>query len=310
MTDLLAPTMEPLTSPLGHPTVAVILSKKSRTGGSAEDIVRKRLGPAGVFVTSTATIGEFKLAIAKAKELEVDQIWVGGGDGSIRLAAKELLECPIPLGILPLGTGNSLAHELSIPLRLEEAMNLYLGEPKLQKIDVGSFDEEIFVNVATIGLTSEIATEITTLRKGFWGRLVYVPAFFRTLRKCALFHIEVETPDGNLRARVFQFVASSARLHGGPFPVTESASIVDGKLSLYAVKYDGPLTVFRYLRAIAFGKHTELPNVWNLETIEAKVIVRRRRFFVIDGDRMKRRQATICIRPASLTMLVPADLQL
>lgn len=297
------PSQEMHPTPL--PSVAVILSEKSRTGGGAEEKVRNTLQKAEAFVTTTKTLEEFRAAIAKAKSLNVDQVWVGGGDGSVRLAAKELMGSQMPLGILPLGTGNSLAHELGIPIAIEEAMALYLGSPSTLKIDVGLFGDEPFVNVATIGLTTEIAKELKTLKKSVWGRLAYVPAMLRTLRRCSLFAIEVETPAGTMKGRVFQFVAASGRLHGGPFPVTESASIVDGKLSLYAVKFDGPLTVFRYLKAVAFGKHTELNNVWNLESEEATVTLKRPRYFVIDGDRIKSGKITIKIAPSALTVLVP-----
>lgn len=292
-------------SPAPSPSVAAILSGKSRTGAAAEELVRSALGLAGVLIATTSTLPEFRQAIQKARSLGVDQIWVGGGDGSIRLAAKELVNSQIPIGILPLGTGNSLARELEIPLRLEDAMDLYLHDPAQMDIDVGCFGDEFFVNVATIGLTTDIAKELQTLHKGLWGRLAYVPAMFRTLQHCVPFWIEIQTPQGSMKGRVYQFVAASGRLHGGPFPVTEHASIVDGKLSLYAVRADGPLTVLRYLRAVIVGRHTELENVWTIEASEAKVSLRRPRHFVIDGDRVQRRNVTLGIEPSSLRVLVP-----
>src|SRR5690606_33748876 len=45
----------------------------------------------------------------------VDLVIIGGGDGTLNTAIEALLETQLPLGVLPLGTANDLAHTLDIP---------------------------------------------------------------------------------------------------------------------------------------------------------------------------------------------------
>ena len=47
-----------------------------------------------------------------------------GGDGTLIDVANGLVHCPVPLGILPMGTENFLARVLLIPMKLEEAVRL------------------------------------------------------------------------------------------------------------------------------------------------------------------------------------------
>src|SRR3546814_20137629 len=51
----------------------------------------------------------------------VDLVILGGGDGTMNLAAEAMRECGRPLGILPLGTAKDLARTLGIPPSLDEA---------------------------------------------------------------------------------------------------------------------------------------------------------------------------------------------
>ena len=61
----------------------------------------------------------------------VDLVAACGGDGTISEAAWGLSGSDVPLAVLPGGTSNVLARELSIPLAIEHAKELLLtGRPR------------------------------------------------------------------------------------------------------------------------------------------------------------------------------------
>src|SRR5580700_8309348 len=74
----------------------------------------------------------------------LDLIVAAGGDGTVRFALSAVAErkADIPVGIIPLGTGNQLARNLSIYLEnilsdpLDDAINILLRGVPL-KIDLG-----------------------------------------------------------------------------------------------------------------------------------------------------------------------------
>src|SRR5687767_3715657 len=56
------------------------------------------------------------------RNLQPECVIVGGGDGTIRMVAKNLIEFKLPMGILPLGSANGLATALGLPADPVEAL--------------------------------------------------------------------------------------------------------------------------------------------------------------------------------------------
>lgn len=74
-------------------------------------------------------------AARAALDAGVDLVLVAGGDGTVRVVASELAGTGVSMALLPSGTGNLLARNLSIPLDTDAALRLALtGRPR--RIDV------------------------------------------------------------------------------------------------------------------------------------------------------------------------------
>ena len=74
--------------------------------------------------------------------------------------------------LLPLGTANDLARTLGLPLDLAAAAEV-IGRGHTRRIDVGLVNGHAFFNVASIGLSADLAGRLTGLDKRRWGRLAY-----------------------------------------------------------------------------------------------------------------------------------------
>ena len=74
-------------------------------------------------------------AARAALDAGVDLVLVAGGDGTVRVVASELAGTGVSMALLPSGTGNLLARNLSVPLDTDAALRLALtGRPR--RIDV------------------------------------------------------------------------------------------------------------------------------------------------------------------------------
>ena len=72
-------------------------------------------GGATLTRTRSRDVATDQLAVRKAAESgSYDAIVAAGGDGTIRHAATALIGMQTPLGIIPVGTGNVLAHEIGL----------------------------------------------------------------------------------------------------------------------------------------------------------------------------------------------------
>jgi diacylglycerol kinase-like protein len=93
-----------------------------------------------------------QVAIARGNKLIV----VGGGDGTLSAIVDYFAYQNVVVGLLPLGTGNSFARSLGIPLSLEGAIE-GITNGKVVDIDLGKVDGDYFANVASIGFSAEVA---------------------------------------------------------------------------------------------------------------------------------------------------------
>ena len=91
--------------------------------------------------------GAAQAAVAKGAELVI----AGGGDGTISCVAGVLAGTEVVLGVLPLGTLNHFARDLSISTDLKRAVALIAtGTPRT--IDVADVNGRVFVNNSAVGL--------------------------------------------------------------------------------------------------------------------------------------------------------------
>lgn len=103
-----------------------------------------------------------------------------GGDGSIHLALQtmEALDrMAVPVGIVPLGTGNDFARNHGIPLDPVDAADLVIGGvpsivPVIELREAGAGGVELVANNMHVGLGVEAARMAKRLKPGL-GRLAY-----------------------------------------------------------------------------------------------------------------------------------------
>lgn len=159
-----------------------------------------------------------------------------GGDGTIRAVCEELAGTGIPVGIVPAGTGNLLARNLSIPLYLRAAVDVGLnGQDRaidMVRVSGDAMDEAVFLVMAGMGFDAAIMEGVNEGFKKKVGWLAYVWSGLKALMFPAI-KVEVSIDGGEPtfhRARTV-VVGNVGTLQGG-MPLIPDASLDDGQLDV------------------------------------------------------------------------------
>ena len=165
----------PLPRPLPREAVLVV-NAQSRRGHALFKDARDKLRAAGVtLIDAHAVRDPSKLGptIRNALAGNPPMVIVGGGDGSLSMSVDDFVGKDTVFALLPLGTANSFARTLGIPLDLDGAIAVIAGGER-RRIDLGMIDGDYFANCAAIGLAPMIAETVPHGLKRWLGRAGYL----------------------------------------------------------------------------------------------------------------------------------------
>lgn len=181
-------------------------------------------------------------AARRAVEAGADLVVAVGGDGTVRAVAAGLTGTDVPLGIVPMGTGNLLARNIDLPLGDVTAQLRIALEGRDHRIDVGWLElnddadsPQIFLVMAGAGIDAEMVASADDRLKRRFGWVAY---FFAALKhmgarrmRAAISVDGSEAVIGRMRTVLF---ANVGRLPGG-FQLVPEASADDGSLDVVSL---------------------------------------------------------------------------
>jgi len=102
-----------------------------------------------------------------------DAIVAAGGDGTIRSVAAGLRGTEVPVGILPLGTGNVMAHEIGVARNADSIAQALLQGAAVPAVGAIANNTPFFL-MAGVGLDAEAVAALNMRLKCRIGKLAYV----------------------------------------------------------------------------------------------------------------------------------------
>lgn len=216
-------------------SAALIVNAMSRTGEAMFEQARDAMASLPYPVDAHAVDDPDTLADRMAEILakRPDLVVLGGGDGTISGLVDHLVGKDVILGVLPLGTANSFARTLGIPLDVEGAVEvLRTGEPR--RIDLGMIDHDYFANCAAIGLSPQIAETVPHKLKRYFGRAGYLAWAAIQYARFQPFTLIVDDGKRERRIRTVEVRISNGSFHGGT-ELVEQAELDSGEIVVQAV---------------------------------------------------------------------------
>jgi len=193
-----------------------------------------------VTVHTTQFAGELSQWIAEYGGA-YDRIVCAGGDGTLNEAVTGLmrLEDRPPLGYIPGGTVNDVAHTLGISREpVKAARQIISGVP--QQIDVGNFcGDRWFTYVAGFGAFTDVSYETPQAEKRILGRLAYLLNGAKTLGEIRPIPLRVQVNEQVVEDEVLLGLVCSTTSVGGFRPnitMPKGISLDDGLFEVILVK--------------------------------------------------------------------------
>jgi diacylglycerol kinase (ATP) len=171
----------------------------------------------------------------KAIKLGANKIIAVGGDGTINKVASVLIETDIPMGIIPMGSGNGLARHLKIPLTVEKALNKAMHGKHI-KIDACSINDKYSFCTSGIGFDALVADIFEKRKKR--GLINYIIAVIIALMKYE--PIEAKVNSGPTE-KIFLLTISNANQYGNNAYISPNADIQDGQFEIIKIRNIGKL---------------------------------------------------------------------
>jgi YegS/Rv2252/BmrU family lipid kinase len=241
----------------------------------------------------------------KAVREGAPMVIVGGGDGSLSCTVDDVVDRDCVFALLPLGTANSFARTLGIPLDLDGAVET-IATGKRRRIDLGMIDGDYFANAAAMGLSPMIGQTVPHKLKRHLGVFGYLIWAIWCLIRFRPFKLSVD--DGREKKTIWatEVRIFNGRYHGG-VELAEHAELDDGEIIIQAVTGRSMLR----LSWDWFAKYWKLPArnaaVEEFHGERLKIDTKPRQKISIDGEVLAKTPAMVEVAHRAIEVVVPAD---
>jgi len=282
----------------------------------------------------TAKADEGTAAARDAAAGGVDLVVAVGGDGTVRGCAEGLSGTDVPLGVVPLGTGNLLARTLGIPASPKAALSIALADPAAggsgdpdgadgadgadwadraavsedQRIDLATADGTPFTAMAGMGLDAAVVA--ATRLKHHLGWVAYAMAGAAHLALPPV-RFTIRLDDGEMIEREARsvVVGNSGLLPGG-FTLLPDARIDDGVLDVGVLAPHGPFGWPKVATRVLTHSHHQDRHLERFQARTVEITAHSVLPREVDGEVVEHsRKLSVAVRPGALVVRVPARRQ-
>lgn len=213
----------------------------------------------------------------KIKNLDLSG-WDGivsiGGDGTLYETINGLLavhdNIPLPIGVIPVGTGNSFSRELAVRTISDAVALILKNQPTA--VDVGYFTAQgrtyYFVNMLGIGFVSDVCEWAENHKK--FGHFSYIIGVLVKAISLQYYDLALVIDGKAMNCSGVFVEICNTRYTGGTMCMAPDARMDDGLLDVVVLKRLSRIKLLRSFPKIFNGTHPEMEEieVFRCKTLE------------------------------------------
>jgi diacylglycerol kinase (ATP) len=212
------------------------------------------------------------------EKLRVTIIVAVGGDGTVALLAKQLIGTDLTIGILPAGSANGMAKELSIPEIPGEALDIIVnGEVKA--CDAIKINDDISLHLSDFGLNARLVKYFDEGRlRGMWG---YARMVLRVIWRKKLMNAHIIADNLDLNTSAYMVVIANATKYGTGACINPGGNIADGVFEIVILRR---FPILQLIRMLLSYKNFDPDKVEIFHTKTATITTSKKMHFQLDGE--------------------------
>ena len=293
---------------IAFPASLLILNGKSADNLPLRDAIAKlRDEGVEIHVRVTWEKGDAQRYVDEARQLGVETVIAGGGDGTINEVSTALIQSQgdnIPaLGILPLGTANDFATSVGIPDDLDKALKLAIAANATAIDMVQVNDKTCFINMATGGFGTRITTETPEKLKAALGGVSYLIHGLMRMDTLKPDRCEIRGENFHWQGDALVIGIGNGRQAGGGQQLCPEALINDGLLHLRI--FTGEELIPALFSTLANPENS--PNIVDGVSSWFEITAPHEMTFNLDGEPLSGKTFRMELLPAALRCRLPPD---
>jgi YegS/Rv2252/BmrU family lipid kinase len=258
------------------------------------------------------TTGEENIAeiTRKACAHGADLVIAAGGDGTVAGVVDGLVKEDIPLGIVPVGTGNGLARALGIPLDPQAALELILGEHRTLTLDTLQVGDRYFTLNVSAGISSRAMRETPPEKKRRFGVLAYVQTIVKDALqgKTSVFNLIVDGRRWRVRGAEV-LVSNGLLLQEPPLLYGPRETYQDGKLELNILTAEKATDYVRLAKDLLLDPQDSKTDLQDMSVHQSLVLDVAGRSLPVqaDGELIGHTPVEVRLAPKALKVIIPGE---
>ena len=283
-----------------------MVNTRSRHGARAYAEAKRLLAEAGITLDATYPVRHAERLPEIARE-EIGKghkfIIIGGGDGSISSVVDHFAYTSVVFGVLPLGTANSFARTLGIPLDLAGAIDV-LVNGKVADVDLGKIDEDYFANGSSIGMPAIVGRATPHALKRWLGRGAYGLVAASKFIRYAPFRCIVTIEGQETSFEAFDVMIASGGYQGGVL-VAREARPNDGKIVIRILKGPSKWALVKKWARLTLRVPFGPSDLEVLRVPELTIDTVPKQYVAVDGEVIAQTPIRISVARAALLLMTP-----
>ena len=212
-----------------------------------------------------------------------DKVASVGGDGTTLFTAIALLNTPIPMGIIPLGSANGMATDLFVNPEPEEALKDLIMSEVVAGLDMVLVNDEHYtMHIGDVGINAGIVDAYAKDKNR--GMTTYAKYFIEELKRLTPFEISIRANGKTYREKGLMVGICNSRKYGTGIPLNLTGNPMDRKFEIVVVRNIDLQSLIKAGLSKFDERFHDSQNGLVISTSEAEILFDRPRLLQLDGE--------------------------